>query len=98
MTTTKRIVLAGGSGLLGHLLAERLAKKGYEIVVLSRSVHELTPHAKFVVWDARTVGDWQRELDGAFAVINLTGRSVNCRYTETNRREILESRVLSTKA
>ena len=48
-------------------------------------------------WNARDLGDWARELDGADWVINLAGRNVNCRYTETHRREIMESRVLSTE-
>ena len=48
-------------------------------------------------WDGVTLGDWAKELDGCDAVINLAGRSVNCRYTAANRREILDSRVLSTR-
>src|SRR5580693_2449811 len=95
-TSSKRIVLAGGSGVLGKLLDTALAAKGYEIVVLTRS-----PRAghqpRCVQWDARTLGSWKEEMDGAFAVINLTGRSVNCRYNEANRRAIIESRVLSTR-
>lgn len=91
-------MLAGGSGLLGKMLAQNFASHGYAVVVLSRSARESAPNARFVSWDAKTVGDWQCELDGAFAVINLTGRSVNCRYNEKNRRDILDSRVLSTKA
>jgi uncharacterized protein (TIGR01777 family) len=105
MNTSKRIVLAGGSGLLGRLLAEQLLAKGNDVVVLSRSAPEGNQKAKsedrkvrFAQWDARSVGGWDKELDGAFAVINLTGRSVNCRYNENNRRDILESRVLSTRA
>ena len=50
-----------------------------------------------VRWDGRTVGDWTHSLDGADVVINLAGRSVNCRYTEANRREIKESRIDSTR-
>jgi uncharacterized protein (TIGR01777 family) len=93
----QRIVLAGGSGLLGRMLAQHLNAKGYDIVVLSRFAQHSEGGTTFVPWDARTVGDWWREMDGAFAVINLTGRSVNCRYTPENRRAILESRVLSTR-
>jgi uncharacterized protein (TIGR01777 family) len=51
-----------------------------------------------VTWDARTLGDWAHEIDGADVVINLAGRSVNCRYNETNRRLILDSRVSSTRS
>ena len=96
MNARKRIVLAGGAGLLGKLLAKSLSSKGYDIVVLSRSPRQ--SDTKVVPWDAKSVGNWSRELDGAFAIINLTGRSVNCRYNEKNRRDILDSRVLSTKA
>src|SRR5262245_59022966 len=105
MNTNRRIVLAGGSGLLGRILAQYLGAKGYKIVVLSRLAKnhstakntEIAKMVREVQWDARTIGDWAKEIDGAFAVINLIGRSVNCRYNERNRREILESRVLATR-
>ena len=88
-----RIILAGGSGFLGRLLEKTFAGQGCEVIFLTRSPRR----ANDVLWDARTLGEWEKRLDGAAAVINLTGRSVNCRYNETNRRLILESRVLSTK-
>jgi len=94
---TKRIILAGGSGFCGQLLAKSLSAKGCEVVLLTRSPQVLTGPVRDVLWDAKTPGPWAAELEGAAAVINLTGRSVNCRYNETNRRLILESRVLSTK-
>jgi uncharacterized protein (TIGR01777 family) len=94
--TSRRLVLAGGSGVLGTLLARALSAKGYEIVVLTRSPQE-SGAVRSVGWDARTPGPWRQELEGATAVINLTGRSVNCRYNEANRKLILESRVLSTR-
>jgi len=93
---SNRIVLAGGSGVLGCLLARALAAKGYDLVVLTRSPQG-GGMVRRVAWDARTLGPWRQELEGAAAVINLTGRSVNCRYTAANRRLILESRVLSTR-
>lgn len=91
-----KIVLPGGSGQVGTLLARAFAADGHEVVVLSRD----PPPAPWqtVHWDARTVGDWAAELEGADAVINLAGRSVNCRYHQANRRVILESRVDSTRA
>jgi uncharacterized protein (TIGR01777 family) len=95
-TNSRRIVLAGGSGVLGRLLARTLAGKGHEIIVLTRSPH-VGGESRQVEWDARTLGVWRQELEGAAAVINLTGRSVNCRYSAVNRRLILESRVLSTR-
>ena len=94
-----KIVLAGGTGFLGKALARCFAEKEYEIVVLGRS-NELPadfPKARLVTWDARTSGTWVKELEGAKALVNLCGRSVDCRYNETNRRSILESRVNATR-
>jgi uncharacterized protein (TIGR01777 family) len=88
-----RIIIAGGSGFLGRVLAEHFTKGGREALILTRKPQ--TPND--LLWDAATVGAWARELDGADAVINLTGRTVNCRYNARNRREILESRVNSTR-
>ena len=91
-----KIVLPGGSGQVGTLLARAFQQDGHEVVVLSRRP-EKAPW-RVVVWDAQTVGDWAAELEGADAVVNLAGRSVNCRYTPENRRLIKESRVQSTRA
>lgn len=91
-----KVVIPGGSGQVGTLLARALAAGGHEVVVLSR-----TPGPapwRVVPWDAETVGGWAAEFDGADAVVNLAGRSVNCRYTAANRRLILDSRVNSTRA
>jgi len=88
-----KIVLPGGSGQVGRLLQRGLEKAGHETIVLSRR-----PKAGEVFWDAETVGPWAAELEGADAVVNLAGRSVNCRYTPANRKAILESRVRSTEA
>jgi uncharacterized protein len=91
-----KIVLPGGSGQVGTLLARSFHATGDEVVVLSRQ-----PAAapwRTVAWDARTQGPWASELDGADVVVNLAGRIVNCRYTPENRRAILESRIESTRA
>ena len=93
----KRVVIAGGSGFIGRHLSRRFIAAGYEVVVLSRSASAL-PGARGVHWDGKTVGPWAEELDGAQAVINLTGRNINCRHTAGNMREILESRVHSVHA
>lgn len=92
----RRIILAGGSGFLGQLLAGYLQSRGWEPVVLTRHP---SAQARFkeLAWDARTLGDWAPELEGAEAVINLTGRSVNCRFTPENRRLVMDSRVDSTR-
>jgi hypothetical protein len=91
-----KLVLPGGSGQVGTLLARHFHAAGHEVVVLSRS--PIPAAWRVVPWDARTVGDWARELNGSDAVVNLAGRSVNCRYTPANRRAILDSRVESTRA
>ena len=92
-----RVVLAGGSGFLGRALAAEFARAGYEPVVLTRRPAK-NSRVRQVGWDGRTVGAWARELEGAAAVVNLTGRSVDCRHTKKNRREIVESRVRSVGA
>jgi uncharacterized protein (TIGR01777 family) len=93
----KRIVIAGGSGFLGHALCAHFHKRGYAITILTRSPKMQVDGAHEIIWDARTVGDWARELEGATAVINLVGRSVNCRYHKRNRKLILQSRINSTR-
>lgn len=90
-----RIVIPGGSGQVGRVLARAFHADGHEVVVLSRS--PVSAPWQVVSWDARSLGPWAGELEGAAAVINLAGRSVNCRYTPENRRQIMESRVESTR-
>ena len=92
-----RIVLAGGSGFLGRALAEDLTRDGYQVVVLTRRPRA-NAGVRQVAWDGRNAGEWARELEGAEAVVNLAGRSVNCLYTRRNRREILSSRLRSVRA
>jgi uncharacterized protein (TIGR01777 family) len=95
----KRIILAGGSGFLGRVLAKHFQGAGYAVSILSRAPRLTTGDGvREITWDARTLGEWVSELDGAHAIINLTGRSVNCRYNLRNRRLILESRVDATRA
>ena len=92
-----KIVIPGGSGFVGTTLARSFAARGDEVVVLSRRPKPPTAW-RAVPWDGVNVGSWAQELDGADVVINLAGRSVNCRYNAANRREITESRVRSTCA
>lgn len=91
-----KIVLPGGSGQVGQILARAFAADGHEVIVLCRSAS--VPAGRVVPWDGRTVGPWARELDGADVVFNLAGRSVNCRYTDENLRAMRSSRVDSTRA
>ena len=92
-----RLVLAGGSGFLGQCLAKEYIAAGGEVDVLTRSP-EANILGRPVAWDGSTVGDWTRVLEGATAVVNFTGKSVNCRYTPANRRAILESRLRPVEA
>ncbi len=91
-----KVILPGGSGQVGAVLARAFHAAGDEVVVLSRS--PAPAPWRTVAWDAATVGPWAAELDGADVVINLAGRSVNCRYTPANRRAITASRVDSARA
>lgn len=90
-----KIVIPGGSGQVGTVLARAFHGDGHDVVVLSR--RPAVRPWRIAGWDGATLGSWQREIDGCDVVINLTGRSVNCRYTAAHREEILQSRVLSTR-
>lgn len=90
-----KIVMPGGSGQVGAILGRAFQREGHEVVVLSRRPAE-SPW-RVVQWDGATLGAWSSEVDGCDVVINLAGRSVNCRYTAANRKDILESRVFSTR-
>jgi uncharacterized protein (TIGR01777 family) len=88
-----KIVIPGGTGHVGQGLCREFQAQGHEVVVLTRGGKTA---ARTVAWDGRTLGDWAREVDGADVVINLAGRSVDCRYTGANLREMMSSRVDST--
>jgi hypothetical protein len=95
MSQPLRIVLPGGSGQVGQALARYFQKAGHHVTVLTRS-----PFAapwQTVHWDGLTEGQWTETLDGADVCINLAGRSVNCRYNLSNRTEIYNSRILTTR-
>ncbi len=95
--SSRRLVLAGGSGFLGQALSRYFAALGWEVVVLTRAPRHVGNSVRTVRWDGERLGGWTRELDGAAVVINLAGRSVNCRYHPRNRRVIMESRLLPTR-
>jgi len=92
-----RIVIAGGSGFLGGSLATHLTARGYSVVVLSRNAPKIDGPWRHVPWDARTVGLWCQELDGAKGLVNLAGRNVDCIKTPDYQDEILRSRVEATR-
>ena len=90
-----KIIIPGGSGQVGTVLARAFHARGDEVVVLSRKPDNA--NWRTVVWDGETLGDWVAEFEAADAVINLAGQSVNCRYHNHNRKVIKESRLKSTK-
>ena len=93
-----RVVIAGGRGFVGTSLAAHLVSLGAEVTVLSRRGVVGRAAPRVVEWDGRSLGGWTSAIDGADAIVNLTGRSVDCVKTPANRDEILRSRVESTRA
>jgi uncharacterized protein len=90
-----RVVIPGGNGQVGNLLARHFHAQGDSVVVLTR--RPVTAPWRSVDWDGVHPGNWVKELNDADILINLTGRNVNCRYNTKNRQEIMESRVHSTR-
>ena len=91
-----RILLPGGSGQVGTILARHLHASGHEVTVLSRTPHAHSHPWRTLPWDGLTPGPWTAEIDRSDAVIHLSGRSVNCRYNEANRQAIFDSRIRPT--
>lgn len=92
----RKIILAGGTGFIGRLLIDHWQNQAVDIVVLSRKPYPNHDRVRYVAWDGESLATWATELDGADVLINLAGKSVDCRYTERNKRLILESRTHST--
>src|SRR6476620_8489384 len=90
------IVIPGGSGQVGSVLARHFHAQGHEVTVLSRQPKPAP--WQVLPWNGLDPGNWATAIESADIVINLAGRSVNCRYTPDNRREIVDSRVLPTRA
>lgn len=98
-----KVILAGGSGFLGRALGRALSAGGWEVVVLTRDTDRVvpsdeTPALRGVMWNGETGGAWAAELEGAAALVNLAGRSINCVHSLENSREILDSRLNAVKA
>ncbi|MDL4813395.1 TIGR01777 family oxidoreductase [Actinomadura opuntiae] len=89
-----KLVIPGGSGQVGTILERAFTGAGHDVVVLTRRPE----FERELAWDGRSLGPWADAVDGADAVVNLAGRSVNCRYTPSNLQEMMDSRVLSTRA
>lgn len=92
-----KVVIAGGTGFLGQELVCHFERNNSEVVVLTRGESRLIGKVNHVKWDATSQGAWQDYLENTDVLINLTGKSVNCRYTESNKLEIINSRVDATK-
>ena len=105
----KKIVIAGGTGFIGQAIIEHFGNEN-QIIILSRCTQDANnsyghkanfytnPNVQLVCWNAKDDGEWMQEIDGADLVINLTGKSVNCRYTPKNKQAIFDSRTSATKA
>jgi uncharacterized protein (TIGR01777 family) len=90
-----KIIIPGGSGQVGTMLARAFHKNGHDVLILSRNPGPAP--WRFAQWDGASLGDWVSEFDRADVIINLAGRNVNCRYTPQNKKAILESRIHSTR-
>ncbi|MEP6806865.1 MAG: TIGR01777 family oxidoreductase [Flavobacterium sp.] len=93
----KKLIIAAGTGFLGQVLVNHFKDKFEEIVILTRGKSQTINRIKYINWNARTFSGWENELENATVLINLAGKSVDCRYTKKNKKEILLSRIESTK-
>jgi uncharacterized protein (TIGR01777 family) len=93
----RTLIIAGGTGFLGNVLITFFKSKFERIIILTRSQQPDYENIKFIQWDGKTQGDWTIAFEGADVLINMTGKSVDCRYTPKNKKLILSSRIDSTK-
>lgn len=93
----KKLIIAAGTGFLGNVLTEHFKNNFGEIVILTRGKSATNNQINYVNWDAKSFSGWEKELENADVLINLAGKSVDCRYNEKNKAEILASRIESTK-
>ena len=91
------MVLAGGSGFIGELATKHFSNNGYRISILSRSKPKWNREYEWIKWDGKTTGQWTKCLEDSDVLINLSGKSVNCRYTDVNKQLLISSRINSTK-
>ena len=92
----RKIIIAGGSGFIGKALSSNFKNKGDLVTVFTRGITQLIDGVNYVHWDGKTVGEWIKNMNQVDVLINLTWKSVDCRYTDENKKEILDSRVDST--
>lgn len=93
----KKLIIAAGTGFLGQVLVTHFKDKFDQIIILTRGKSTSIDSIKYVNWDAKTLSGWEIELENASVLINLAGKSVDCRYTAANKKEIYDSRIDSTK-
>jgi len=93
----KNLIIAGGSGFLGRVLTNYFQDKVEKIVILSRSEEKIKGNIHYLHWDGKTLGDWSASLNGSDVLINLAGKSVDCRYHQKNKDLILSSRTDATR-
>jgi uncharacterized protein (TIGR01777 family) len=92
-----KIIIPGGTGFIGKYVANFFRKKNYDVIILTRGKARMESGITYLNWDGKNFGNWTKELEGAEMVLNLAGKSVDCRYNEKNKKEILNSRIDSTK-
>lgn len=88
-----KIIIAAGTGFLRKNLEEYFTQKGEQVYILTRNPKRKNE----ILWDAKTLGEWKNLLENSDVLINLAGKSVDCRYTDKNKKEIYSSRIESTK-
>lgn len=91
-----KIILAGGNGYIGSVLATHFKEMANEVLILARKAKPTVDNIQTLVWDGKTKGSWVEHLNDADLLVNLCGKNVNCRYNEKNKKEIIDSRVLPT--
>jgi uncharacterized protein (TIGR01777 family) len=96
MLRYQKVVLAGGHGYLGKVMAAYYKNICQQVIILSRQPAKTVGNVSTILWDGKSEGSWERALDGADLLINLCGKNVNCRYTEENKKAIIQSRVVPT--
>ena len=97
MNKQPTLLIAGANGFLARYLTRYFVAKGWNVVGLARHPEGMDKDCRYVHWDGETLGDWADEVGACDVLINMTGRTVNCRYNEKNKKEIIDSRVNSTR-
>lgn len=92
----RKIVIAGGTGFLGSSLAAHFSDTHDRVIILTRGVSRANGSVENIHWDGGTLGDWKECLENADILINLNGKSVDCRYTEKNKKLIYATRLEAT--